>query len=196
MYEHYKKARNKAWEVLLKSNISSLPVDLGQIAKAYNIKIIRYSDIPLKHLFPEEVLRGDGFILDMDMKKQIYINNKINNKPRRRFTLAHELGHGILDHNLCEIHFRNSETDSSTDMQELEANVFARNILMPAAVLAALDIHTPEEIVSLCDVSIQSAEIRAARLAKLYQKHKFGTHPLERQVLQNFDAFIKINKNK
>lgn len=195
MYEHCKKARNKAWEALLKSGVSSLPVDLGQIARAYGIKVILYSDIRLGQFFSGGVLSGDGFILNRKNKKQIFINDRINNKPRRRFTLAHELGHGILGHELCDLHFRNSEIDDQTDTQELEANVFARNILMPAAILAALNIHTPEEIARICDVSIQSAEIRAVRLERLYQKHKFGIHPLEQQVLQNFDVFINNYNN-
>lgn len=191
MYEHYKKARNKAWETLLRAEITSLPVDLGKIADAYHIKVILYSRMDMPRFFPKEVCSGDGFVLENGTKKQIFINDNIHTRPRRRFTLAHELGHAILDHDLGYIHFRNSETDSSTNPQELEANVFARNVLMPAAVLAALDIHTPKEIVTLCHVSIQSAEIRAARLEKLYQRHKFGQHPLEQQVLQNFENFIR-----
>ena len=105
--------------------------------------------------------------------------------------MAHELGHGILNHDISTIHYRNSEIDSQTDMQELEANVFARDILMPATVLAALDIHTPEEIMELCHVSRQSAEIRAERLQEIYRRNKFNLHPLERKVRSQFDNFIK-----
>ena len=122
---------------------------------------------------------------------QVFINDKIHNRNRRRFTLAHELGHALLDHSLDEIHYRNSEIDSQTDAQEVEANVFARDILMPATVLAALDIHTPEEIMELCHVSRQSAEIRAKRLQELYQRNKFNRHPLERKVREQFDDFIR-----
>lgn len=194
MYEHYKKARNKAWETLLKSGISSLPVDLGQIARVYGIKVILYSDVHLEHFFPGDALSGDGFILHKGLKKQIFLNDKIHSRPRRRFTLAHELGHGILNHTLCELHFRNSETNSQTDMQELEANIFARDILMPAVVLAALGVHTPEEIMELCDVSRQSAEIRSARMKELYQRGSFCRHSLEQQVLSNFEKFIENYK--
>ena len=76
-------------------------------------------------------------------------------------------------------------------MQELEANIFARDILMPATVLAALDIHTPEEIMALCDISYQSARIRAERLELLYRTNKFNAHPLEKQVREQFDDFIR-----
>ena len=191
MYPHYQKARNKAWEVLLHCKISSLPIDLGEIADAYDLKVSIYSETTLVQLFRKDVLQGDGFIINNKSEKQIFINDGIKSRNRRRFTLAHELGHGILDHDIGVIHYRNSEIDSRTDMQELEANVFARDLLMPATVLAALDIHTPEEIMELCHVSYQSAAIRAKRMELLYQRNLFNRHPLERQVREQFDNFIK-----
>ena len=191
MYDHYKKARNKSWEVLHDCEISEFPIDLGKIADSYGIKITLYSDTKLIQLFKEDVLQGDGFVLRNGDETQVFINDKIHNRNRRRFTLAHELGHALLGHSLDEIHYRNSEIDSQTDAQEVEANVFARDILMPATVLAALDIHTPEEIMELCHVSRQSAEIRAERLQELYQRNKFDSHPLERKVREQFDNFIR-----
>lgn len=191
MYDHYKKARNKAWDVLLECGISKMHVDLGKIADFYGIKITLYSDTNLTQLFKDDVLQGDGFIVQNGSEKQIFINDKIHNRNRRRFTLAHELGHALLEHDLDKIHFRNSEIDSQTDMQELEANVFARDILMPATVLAALDIHTPEEIMKLCDVSRRSAEIRAERMEELYRRNMFNRHPAERKVRELFDDFIR-----
>ena len=191
MYNYYKKARNMSWEVLLECGIKELPVDLGSIADFYDIKVILYSDTALTQLLQKDVLSGDGFIINNSGKKQIFINDKINSRNRRRFTLAHELGHGILNHDIGTIHYRNSEIDSQTDMQELQANVFARDILMPATVLAALDIHTPEEIMKLCDVSRRSAEIRAERMKELYSRNMFNYHPLERKVREFFDDFIR-----
>lgn len=191
MYEHYKNARNKSWEVLTECGINSLPVDLWKIAKHFDLRIHQYSKTNLIGLLKEDVTQGDGFIVYLDGKKEIFINDKIHNRNRRRFTVAHELGHGILNHDISTIHYRNSEIDSQTDMQELEANVFARDILMPATVLAALDIHTPEEIMALCDISYQSAKIRAKRLELLYRRNKFNSHPLERQLREQFDDFIR-----
>ena len=191
MYEHYKNARNKSWEVLTECGINSLPVDLWKIAKHFDLRIHQYSKTNLIGLLKEDVTQGDGFIVYLDSKKEIFINDKIHNRNRRRFTVAHELGHGILNHDISQVHYRNSEIDSQTDAQEVEANVFARDILMPAIVLAALDIHTPEEIIALCDISYQSAKIRAERLELLYQRNKFNSHPLERQVREQFDDFIR-----
>lgn len=196
MYQYYKDARDKAWEVLLACGIRSLPVDLGKIAEHYEMKVVTYSDTALTQLFREDVLQGDGFIIQNKSEKQIFINDKIHNRNRRRFTLAHEIGHGVLQHEMAAIHYRHSETDSQTDVQELQANIFARDILMPATVLAALDIHTPEEIMQLCHVSRQSAEIRAKRLEELYKRNMFDRHPLEREVRKQFDRFIKEKRKR
>lgn len=190
-YEHYKKARNMSWKVLIACGINSLPVDLWKIAEHYNLRMRAYSKSPLMHYLKADVLNGDGFIISIGDRKEIFINDKIHNRNRRRFTMAHELGHGILNHDISTIHYRNSEIDSQTDMQEFEANVFARDILTPATVLAALHIHTVEEIMELCHVSRQSAEIRAKRMEELYPRNKFNSHPLERRVREQFDDFIR-----
>ena len=94
MYPHYQKARNKAWEVLLHCKIGSLPIDLGEIADAYDLKVSIYSETTLVQLFRKDVLQGDGFIINNKSEKQIFINDGIKSRNRRRFTLAHELGHG------------------------------------------------------------------------------------------------------
>lgn len=191
MYENYVKARDTSWEVLLTCGIKELPITLGTIADYYNFKVIAYSDTNITQVLKNEVVEGDGFIVFSKGKKEIFLNDKVNNRNRRRFTLAHELGHGILNHNIDIVHYRNSEVDSDVDMQELEANVFARDILMPSTVLAALNIHTPEEIMKVCDVSRKSAEIRAARMELLYKRNLFNLHPMERKVRQQFDKFIR-----
>lgn len=191
MYDNYVKARDTSWEVLLRCGIKELPITLGTIADYYNFKVIAYSDTNITQVLKNEVVEGDGFIVFSKGKKEIFLNDKVNNRNRRRFTLAHELGHGILNHNIDIVHYRNSEVDSDIDMQELEANVFARDILMPSTILAALNIHTPEEIMKVCDVSRKSAEIRAARMELLYKRNLFNLHPMERKVREQFDKFIR-----
>lgn len=152
MYENYKKARDMAWQALLESNINKLPVNLWQIAKHYGLHVHAYSKSSICTLLKDDVLNGDGFIVKIGEDKHSFINDKIHNRNRRRFTLAYEIGHAILDHNIGEIHYRYSKYDNQTDIQEWQANIFARDILMPATVLAALDVHTTDEIMSICAV--------------------------------------------
>ena len=77
-----------------------------------------------------------------------------------RFTLAHELGHVALKHKLNPAAHRNIEFDKKRTINEMQANIFARDVLMPACVLAKLNVSTANEISRLCDVSITSASIK------------------------------------
>lgn len=192
MYEIYKKARNAAWQTLIDCGVDSLPVDLTKVAQHYGFHIALYSTCSLVQVFAPDVLSGDGFISETDGVTTIFLNDQIKTKGRRRFTLAHEIGHGVLDGPLDVIRFRNSEHDSG-DPIETACNIFARDLLAPAGVLAALNVHTPEEIMRLCDISRVSAEIRAERMKVLYKRGMFGAHPLERQVIKQFGKFIHEN---
>lgn len=190
-YANYQKARNKSWEVLLKCKINSLPVNLAKVAIQYDIKIITYSSTSFVHALKQEALSGDGFSANVKDKKIIFINDTIPNNNRRRFTLAHELGHCLLGHPLDNIQFRTNEFYDSKQTLEAEANVFARSLLMPAIVLAKLNVHTTNEIMKLCKTSKQSASIRAERLARLYERNMFCSHPYEKAVAEQFKEYIE-----
>ena len=85
---------------------------------------------------------------------------------------------------------RNTEYDV-LDVKEQQANVFARDILMPATVLHSLGIKSAEDIARICNVSMLSAEIRYKRLTELNERNVFNRHPLERQVYRQFNEYIK-----
>lgn len=193
MYEIYKKARDLSWEILLKAGITSLPVDLSKVLKAVDVKAILYCDAFFDADSPK--LRGsDGFVTKIGDKKAIYLNESKGTIQRRRFTLAHELGHIVLDHPINPIIYRNSEVDENQSPTEIQANIFARDLLMPAGVLAKLHVTTVDEIMQICNVSYTSAQIRLERLTELYKRNKFGAHPLERQVTSQFKDFISSKK--
>lgn len=192
MYNKYLQARNGAWAVLIQSGIDRLPVDLSKIADRYEISIVCFSKVG--HV-PVAMLDDDGFSTITNGRPTVYLNDLISYRPRRRFTTAHEIGHVIMAHPLDQILHRNSEQDEGQSTIEMQANIFARDLLMPGCVLAALDVHTPEEIMQLCDVSYTSACIRAERLETLYQRGQFGAHPLERHVLDRFRDYIRDYRN-
>ena len=80
--------------------------------------------------------------------------------------------------------------DTTSNVKEQQANVFARDILMPAVVINQLA-HSADDIAALCNVSKLSADIRWQRLIELRQRNKFGLHHLERQVYSNFYTYIR-----
>ena len=80
-----------------------------------------------------------GFIYrDTQGRRAVIGINSSHHQNRRRFTLAHELGHFIL-HNLDDVHvdrsfavrLRNELSSTGTDIEEKEANLFAAELLMP-----------------------------------------------------------------
>ncbi len=187
-YKDYKIARDRAWEVLTECKITSVPINLADIINYYNIKIIKFSD-------SSENLTGDGFSLSSNKNIIIYYNNIDSCIQRQRFTIAHELGHCLLGHlkNKGKTFYRNVETDVSDPMEQ-QANVFARDILMPAVVLHYTNCIKYTDIMRLCDVSETSAQIREQRMKVLEERNKFCTSPLEKQVYDNFSNFIKAYK--
>ena len=69
-------------------------------------------------------------------KSYIFINGNIDNVGRRHFTIAHELGHYFLSHQLKDNFIYCSNTDiaeegNQFDPIEREANYFASCFLMP-----------------------------------------------------------------
>lgn len=178
IYGKYRHARNSAWQCLIDYNITALPVKVLNIAKRSGIRVIKNS---IAHELPENekghsYKRYDGIVIIYDDSDPM---------PIMRFTIAHELGHIFLGHDL----------ENPTLSMENEANVFASRILSPACVLWALDLHEPVEIQKLCGISEKSAKIRAERMKVLYERDKFLLSPLEKQVYNNFKEFINKQKN-
>jgi Zn-dependent peptidase ImmA (M78 family) len=81
---------------------------------------------------------------------------------RKRFSLAHEIGHFALNHG--PLSFLSNFIDARDIKQEREANKFASELLMPKRILARYGFLTPEKISSLCNVSLQAATIRAGQM--------------------------------
>lgn len=187
-YGRYKNSRDAAWKILIDFNIRQLPVKLSTIAKQANITIKKNSDINL--------LDSDTFAISflMDDKWYIIYNDIYKNTNMVRFSIAHEMGHIFLGHELSEGYHQRTFNLEKPQV-ETEADIFASRLLAPACVLWGLDLHTADEIQKICDISISAAKIRAERMSVLYKRNKFLISPLERQVFDNFKDYIKSINN-
>lgn len=90
-------------------------------------------------IIEEAMDQADGKIIRGKTKAVIKINSNIISQEKKRFTLAHEIGHLLLHDNL-ELHednsksmnwFQHIENQAKRGMQEYEANDFAAELLMP-----------------------------------------------------------------
>lgn len=123
---------NEVLEAYDTSRTKEICVDPFRIAEEAGIEVRGFSDDrPLS-----------GFLLEVNGRAVIGFNMKEDPK-RRRFTIAHELGHYFLHDRteafLDEIpgHFlmaaRDTRSSEGIDAREVEANLFAAELLMPEA---------------------------------------------------------------
>lgn len=181
-YKKYKVSRDLAWQVLLRENVTELPVDIVGLCKGMGIRV--------QHYTPTD--DNDGYSVILFGNPRIFVSRECS-PERQRFTIAHELGHILLGH-VGKHQLVNREPSGTDNPIEHEANVFASRILAPACVLWALNARTPGEIAALCRISYQSAAFRARRMELLYARNKFLTSPLERMVHEQFADFIRRHR--
>lgn len=188
IYGGYKKARNASWQALIDNKVYSLPVDVVRIVRDNGILLIKNSQA-------DELRRGEAGISVFDGKQWYIVYDDLLPLGRKRFTVAHELGHIFLGHPLVA-GFHARTTGGKLPQTESEANVFASRFLAPACVLWGLNVHTAADIARICEISAEAAEIRAKRMAALYKRNVFLASPLERQVYSQFERFIEQNRLK
>ncbi len=183
-YDIYKYARDMAWKFLIANNVTKLPVNLSEICRNNGYHLLVDKD----YIFLAENERGVTFSRNGEW---YIVLNPSETFSARRYTIAHEIGHIYLRHiynvkkSYCSLSHGISEID-----KEYQAERFAIDVLAPACVLWGLNLHSVEDISRVCNISIQSAQIRAERMAVLYQRNRFLTSPLERQVFEQFRPFI------
>lgn len=186
-YGRYKDVRNASWQTLIDNNICELPVNVLKIANNLGITVLKNSDV---HMLGDDEI---AISLYIDDSWVIVYDDNIKSLGRKRFTIAHELGHIILGHPL--INERYARTfDINKPIIEKEADTFATRLLTPACVLYGLGLSSPYEISKICGVSLEMATIRAKRLEELKRRNKFLTSPLEKQVYKQFEYYISNNK--
>ncbi len=188
IYGVYKKARNASWQALIDNRVDSLPVDVVQIVRNNGIKLLKDSQA-------HELRSGEAGISVFDGKQWFIVYDDLLPLGRKRFTVAHELGHIFLGHPLIA-GFHARATGGKLPQTENEANVFASRFLAPACVLWGLNVHTAADISRICEISLEAAGIRAKRMAELYKRNMFLTSQLERRVYNQFASFIEQNRLK
>lgn len=192
-YQTYTQARDLSWRVLLETKTNALPVKISSICKYYGVTLRSYAaGAPLIETLnlTQQCQISDGFSIRRGGYFFAFYNG--TQPPGRvRFTIAHELGHIVLGHLGHDQHTIYNREPSPDDLpEEQAANVFASRLLAPACVLHALGAVTPEQIANVCDISLTAARYRAGRMGILDARGKYGTSPLERQVMAQFQAYI------
>jgi len=103
--------------------------------------------------------------------------NSTHHRLRQRFSIAHELGHYLLHPGRplivdgVRVSFRNEESSMATQPEEIEANQFAAELLMPSDQVRANSLthfdneaHEVQKLASIFDVSKDAMRFRLVNL--------------------------------
>jgi Zn-dependent peptidase ImmA (M78 family) len=156
----------KSLKILNEFDLLKYPINVNKLAKKLGVGVEASN-------FNDEV---SGLFVIKDDKPFIAYNLN-QNKKRRRFTIAHELGHYILhskskslfiDKNKS-VMYRNSESSTGEILKEREANAFAAALLMPIPLIASEIKNLKgddivEELAKKFNVSTQAMSFRLSNL--------------------------------
>ena len=123
--------RDRALQLLVQSGITDAPVNVEVIAASRGITIRRTPTT-------DDV---SGFLYRHGSSPAIIGVNALHHPNRQRFTIAHEIGHFEL-HKFSDVHvdkfvvkLRSQASSTGEDKEEVEANRFAAELLMPSKIL-------------------------------------------------------------
>lgn len=161
----------------IKNNNITFRTNTYKLCKQKGWHLIPYSKYG-KDILSLIKISNEGFSVFDGKRYYIMYNPYLGNDGRTNFTIAHEIGHIVLDHH--------RETNQQILMYngssyiENQANIFARNILMPAKTTYELmGIKTINELADIFEVSPEMTKIRIQYLKtdlKYYKKLKEVNH--------------------
>lgn len=109
-------------------------------------------------VFYEELGSINGYYNKPLRMKQIHINSSLNERDAK-YTCAHELGHAIMHPN-ASTPFLRSKTLLSVDKLEIEANIFAVNLLISDETITEHQNYTVEQLSKFLGYSQELVHLR------------------------------------
>ncbi len=179
-YRQYTEIRDAVWRLILDMGIKELPVKISRVLSALGITLYPYQDnsaMIAKLGLANLTKTCDGFTV-VQNHRYIIFYDKTKLPARIRFTLAHELGHIILENGFSKTDAgvlyttRNNEPNKKDKPQETAANMFAARLLAPSCVLHELNLFTVEEIMRYCSISKTAAEFKLERMLLLEKRNE------------------------
>ena len=161
----------KAKKLLEKANALVQPVDL--------YKVVEHLKLSLKEKPLED--EYSGFLA---VKEKTIIVNSFHAPVRRRFTIAHEIGHYQL-HRLERkdtpvfidrtVYHRKDNTSDNDYQMEIEANAYAAGLLMPDVLLDEyLEKHPHLDLETPANIKMLAEEFEVSRPALEYRLKNLG----------------------
>ena len=183
---------SKANEILATSScIETFPFKFSKVIKEQtDIVLCSYAKAFNKFGLSKNTFRSESAELkEMDGAYIIFYNNE---EPdyRIRFSIGHELGHYLFHHKM-----NLKRTDSLYRKQEVEANCFAAQLLMPEQIIRQVSrrgkMISVDFIMNTFKVSEEASRKRRATLAKYeYEWRRREEIEYDDIILTRFEPFI------
>ena len=167
----YKSIDENAKKLLEKANALVQPVDLKQVVKYLKLSV---NEKPLENEY-------SGFLA---VKEKTIVVNLRHAPVRRRFTIAHEIGHYQLHRKQTgdtpvfidrTVYYRKNNMDGIDHLMELEANAYAAGLLMPEVLLDEfLEKHPHLDLEKSTDIKTLTQEFEVSRPAMEYRLKNLG----------------------
>lgn len=161
--------RRRAQSLLREVGIHQVPVDVFAVTTHLGLDVLA-----------EALDSSTSGVLVVGVEHAVIGVNQHHHRRRQRFTIAHELAHYVLHRHASNVFVdstltfhRNKTSAEGVDRQEVEANAFAAELLMPEGLLKQyweaqqLDLYDDVALARLAarfDVSEQALTIRLMNL--------------------------------
>jgi Zn-dependent peptidase ImmA (M78 family) len=136
----------------------------------------------------KDLINTDGRIVFGERRALITVNSGIEYEGKRRFTIAHEIGHLILHKDSFQIH---NDTDATLEYfkkghQETEANEFASELLMPELLFRQI---SDEYEFSPALLKHLAEYFNTSITSVAYRYFKYGNHPI--CIIYTYNNIVK-----
>lgn len=182
---NFQKCTDKAYEILLSQKSGNIPVNISDLTLDYPIifeSLQQYSSItkiPISALTANQ--KADNGFLYKHGDFIFVLHNEKHCKSRCNFTNGHELGHIVLGHK------------KDNDEEEIEANFFSAQTIMPTALIRYLheqNIHINiDTLKKFFGVSEPAANKKIITLKRHFSHHKWD-QDLIRKYQDSLDRYL------
>jgi len=184
------KITGSAYYCLFSMDSANLPIDpvKNTFVDGY-LRILSYqryakiSGIDIEDLLCDDELK-DGFSVLRGEERSLVLYDERSYHPRKRFTVAHEIGHHALSHTV------------HGGKEEIEANFFASEFLAPTAIFREIRnrgyYDSFAKIIRLMELSREAEKKKLAYLEKYVNKPEFTTI-YDDYVYEKFKDYLDIH---
>ncbi|MDD6711517.1 ImmA/IrrE family metallo-endopeptidase [Sharpea porci] len=143
--ETYEFIKGEVIHIFEKYSIKCIPVSGFEIASKMKLSLLPYSSLSKKKLEAAMTVSRDGFFIEFDGRECIYYNDIERCYKRQNWTILHEIGHIVLDHS------------GYGELEEDEANFFAKYAIAPPVLVHKVGAKGPHDIYEIFDISFEAS---------------------------------------